>query len=175
MDEQNEQNQRPPDQREQEPIGDIQPELVEQPAAPPLVDTPQPEPVQPIAEEPVAPVPVPVPTPVPPPGQIPPGSAQQLGPPSWQPTGDTSIYVVIGFVFVFIGMLSICCCPFVFSIPGMILGAIAYYRGDKLGLVVLIVGGVTCVLWVVLMLVGTIAMPLQNNLPHGWPTPGRPT
>lgn len=107
-------------------------------------------------------------------GQAPPSSGQQPPHPGWHPTGDTSIYVVMGFVFVFVGVLMFCCCPVIFSVPGMALGGIAYARGDKLGLVVLIIGGATIVLYGVFLAIGLVAMPLQDGTRPRWPMPSRP-
>lgn len=160
MDEQNEQNQRPPDQPEEEPVDDMQPEPAEQPAAPPPVDTPQPEPVQPIAEEPVPPVPVPVPTPVPPPGLA-------------APPQGTGTLIIVGWVLVALSFLCCCCGP-VFAIPAIILGVIAYSRGDQRGLWIIIAGAVA------LFYAGGAGMFFganPNRVPYfnnHWPVPGRP-
>ncbi|MFA6666156.1 MAG: DUF4190 domain-containing protein [Armatimonadota bacterium] len=61
---------------------------------------------------------------------------------------DKDVLVILGFVLGAFGILC-CCCPFIFSLPALILGAIAYAQGDKRGLLVMLVAvlGLLHALW----------------------------
>lgn len=55
------------------------------------------------------------------------------------PRPDTYPYVLLGFILAALALLC-CCCPPLFAIPSIVLGAIAYSRGDRRGLWVIIAG-----------------------------------
>jgi hypothetical protein len=156
VDEQNEQNERPADQP-QEP-----------PAEPEPVGTPQPEPAQPQVEEPAPPAPAPVPMPAAP---APPCPVTPPGP--CTPPRDTNTLIIVGWVLVAMSFLC-CCCGSIFAIPGIILGIIAYSRGDQRGLWIIIAGSVA------LFYTGGAGIFLGANphrfqpyFHHGWPI-GKP-
>ncbi len=78
--------------------------------------------------------------------------------------------ITLGWILVVLGFISCCCGP-LFSIPGIILGAIAYSRGDQRGLPIIIVGAVALLLggganlfW------GTSHW--GQRFPHNWRIPG---
>jgi membrane protein DedA with SNARE-associated domain len=52
---------------------------------------------------------------------------------------DTNTFVILGFVFGGLSFICCCCSP-IFAIPAIILGAVAYSRGDRRGLWVIILG-----------------------------------
>jgi len=61
-------------------------------------------------------------------------------PPAYQPPPqDTNAYIIWGFVLAAVGFFC-CCCPPIFAIPAIILGAIAYSKGDQRGVWVIIAG-----------------------------------
>jgi hypothetical protein len=51
---------------------------------------------------------------------------------------DRDVLVILGFVLGAFGILC-CCCPFIFSLPALILGVIAYAQGDRRGVLVILV------------------------------------
>lgn len=55
---------------------------------------------------------------------------------------DTSIYIILGFVFAGLGFL---CCPIIFSVAGIVFGIIAYSKGDKLGVWVIVASVVSLI------------------------------
>ena len=61
------------------------------------------------------------------------------------PHPDTNAYILWGFILAGLGFVCCCCGP-LFSIPAIILGAIAYSRGDQRGLWVIIAGAAALVL-----------------------------
>jgi len=67
--------------------------------------------------------------------------AEQPAPPPGPPRRDTDNLITLGWILVILGFF-FCCCGPLFSIPGIILGAIAYSRGDQRGLPIIIVGAV---------------------------------
>ncbi|MCX6376629.1 MAG: hypothetical protein NTU88_11450 [Armatimonadetes bacterium] len=79
------------------------------------------------APEPEAAQPAPQPTPAPPPP----------GPPQ-----NTNALITWGFVMAGLGLVCCCCGP-LFSIAAIVLGIIAYSRGDQRGMWVIITGAVT--------------------------------
>jgi len=128
---------------------------------------------QPAPETPAAPVPV-EPTPgIPPPPQ-PPSSPIYVPPRNRQ---DTETLVVLGFVFGGLGLIGFCCgcCSWVLSITAIVLGAIAYSKGDNRGLWVIILGAVALIASVI---VQVLALPFQQfkgpwpgGFPSHWPRP----
>lgn len=53
--------------------------------------------------------------------------------PAPRPTGDTSIYIILGFVFSGLGLLP-SCCGWPFIVAALVMGIIAYTKGNKTGL-----------------------------------------
>lgn len=102
-----------------------------------------------------------------------PEPVQPPGPPTPPPPRETDPYIIWGFVLAGLGLFC-CCCPALFAIPSIILGAIAYSRGDQRGLWVIIAG-------VVALLGGFglrfAAAPFRHQwepwVPQGVPIPGR--
>jgi len=78
-------------------------------------------------------------------------------PPTQRPR-DTDALVIWGFVLAGLGLFGCCCLP-IFEIPAIILGAIAYSRGDQRGLWVIIAAVV------VLLAGGALSITLK---PHRW-------
>ena len=119
----------------------VEPEQEEQSPPPPPEPVSPPEPVQP-----------PTPAPAPPPP----------GPP---PPSDTNTLIIIGWISVGIGLLGVCCCcSWLFAPLAIVLGAIAYSRGDQRGLWVLIAG-------IVVLIIGsgaTWAMFRSHRWPEYW-------
>ena len=81
---------------------------------------------------------------------------------------DTNTLIILGWVFVGLSIVC-CCCPGVFAIPGIILGIVAYTRGDQRGLWIIIAG-------VILLLIGgtlgIILRPYRWYVPYQrWPGP----
>ena len=104
------------------------------------------------------------------PVQLPPGEYQS--PPSVPPS-NTDALILWGFVLAGIGLFCCCCTP-VFAIPSIILGAIAYSRGDQRGLWVIIAGVVALLGGITL---SSISAPFSHrwmpNLPGNFPGPWR--
>ncbi len=68
--------------------------------------------------------------------------------PSSQPSAGTRGFIIAGFVF---AALSLVCCPFLFGIISIVLGAIAYNRGDRMGFWVIIAGGIAMILSAIML------------------------
>ena len=128
---------------------------------------PEEQPVEP--EQPEQAPPSPEPTPPPEPVQPMPAEAQPVQPPTSEPApppppsaGDTNTLIILGWVFVGLGVLFCCCCGPLFAAIGAILGGIAYSRGDQRGLPVLIVG-------IVVFLLGGGSLAFYRI--YHWPPP----
>jgi hypothetical protein len=86
--------------------------------------------------------------------------------PDTRRTDDSHTYVILGFVFAGIALL---CCP-VFAIAAIVMGAVAYSKGNQTGLWIIIIG--------VLELVGAgiLSRVLRSSGMHGFgpmrPFPG---
>ncbi|MHB0999536.1 MAG: hypothetical protein ACYC27_09840 [Armatimonadota bacterium] len=76
---------------------------------------------------------------------IPPDQQPEPGQPSPYPPpasgSDTSIYIILGFIFAVFGFF---CCPI--SLVGIVMGAIAYSKGNKLGIWVIAASVITLIL-----------------------------
>ena len=93
------------------------------------------------------------------PVQPPPGDYQPTpGPAPAAPPQDTNTLIILGWVFVVLGLFC-CCCPPLFAIPGIVLGIIAYSKGDQRGLWVIIAGAI------VLVAGGALSFTFK---PHRW-------
>jgi hypothetical protein len=112
----------------------------------------------------------------PPPGPEPePGATPPTPPPSpvyVPPTArqDTETLVIVGFVCAGLGLMGCCCgcCSWVLSITAIVLGAIAYSKGDNRGMWVIIAGAVALVAGVVPTVV---SLPFQHRFNPPWPGP----
>jgi len=82
-----------------------------------------------------------------------------------QPRQDTDTYVILGFIFAALALFC-CCCPPIFAIPAIVLGAIAYSRGDQRGLWVIIAGAVALLAG---GMISIVVKPFQRWTP---PMPG---
>lgn len=69
----------------------------------------------------------------------------ELLPPHVPPPSNTDSLILWGWIFAALSLVC-CCCPLVFAVPAIILGAIAYSRGDQRGLWVIIAGVVALIL-----------------------------
>ncbi|MHB0913891.1 MAG: hypothetical protein ACYC2Y_10695 [Armatimonadota bacterium] len=115
-----------------------------------------------------------------PPGQEGPQvtSPPPTGPPPAEPPiptrgGDTQIFVILGFIF---AGLSIFCCPPIFGIAAIVMGIIAYTRGNPLGLWVIIAGVVGLVIGVAIgTAIGLNSLRQFQSTPgSSWSTPAPP-
>ena len=126
----------------------------EQPAEPGPEETPQPELAPPALAAPPPPCPA-----------APPGPSA--------PPPNTNTLIIVGWALVAMSFLC-CCCGSVFAIPAIILGIIAYSRGDQRGLWIIIAGSVA------LLYTGGAGIffganqdRFQPYLPNNWPI-GKP-
>jgi len=127
------------------------------------VERTEPESTPPGSEPPPGTPPPPAPSS---PVYIPPGSRQ-----------DTDTLVIIGFMLAGLGLFGCCCCcsPLL-SVAAIVLGAMAYSRGDNRGLWVIIAGAAALILGIVIPLV---TAPFQQfrgpwrNFPGPIPGPWR--
>lgn len=114
----------------------VEPEQTEQPPSPEAA-----QPAQPPMAEPIPPTPSP------------------------PPPSDTNSLIIIGWISVGIGLVgACCCCSWVFAPLAIVLGAIAYSKGDQRGLWVLIAGIVVLILGGG----GTWALFRTNRWPGYW-------
>lgn len=111
-------------------------------------------------------------TPIIPPVTPQPGFAQ---PPPSRQGGDTNIYIILGFIFAALGLF---CCP-IFGVAGIVMGAIASSKGNKLGIWVIATSVVLLVIYTVIvvfalktgyMMPGTRGLP-GNQFPMPAPSP----
>jgi hypothetical protein len=65
-------------------------------------------------------------------------------PPQAAPQRNTDAFILWGFISAAVGFFGFCCCccPSIFGIVAIVLGAIAYSRGDQRGMWVIIAGAV---------------------------------
>lgn len=122
----------------------------------------EPLPAERTEPEPPPPGPEPEPgTPPPPPSPVymPPGNRQ-----------DTETLVTLGFVFGGLGLIGFCCCccSWPFSITAIVLGAVAYSKGDNRGLWVIVLAAVGLILSAV---ISVISLPFQQQFKGPWPSP----
>lgn len=89
--------------------------------------------------------------------QTPPATEPPKSQPSTSPLGQytssqssasTRGFIIAGFIF---AALSLVCCPFLFSTISIVLGAIAYFRGDRMGFWVIIAGGLAMILGAIMI------------------------
>lgn len=82
---------------------------------------------------------------------------------------DTETLITLGFVFAGLGLIGFCCgcCSWLFSITAIVLGAIAYSKGDSRGLWVIGLAALGLILSVVISL---ISLPFQQQF-RSWPGP----
>lgn len=66
---------------------------------------------------------------------------------------NTNTLVTWGYVLSILSLFC-CCCPYALAIPGLILGIVAYSRGDRRGLWIIIISVTSLVLGGVLNLTG---------------------
>lgn len=101
-----------------------------------------------------------------PPPPTPPSSPVYVPPRNRQ---DTETLVIIGFVCAGLGLLGwcCCCCSWPFSIAAIVLGAVAYSKGDNRGLWVIGLAALGLILSVVISL---ISLPFQQQF-KSWPGP----
>lgn len=119
--------------------------------------------------------------PPPEPGPVPGGTPPPQPPPSpvYVPPvnrRDTDNLVLIGFICAGIGLFGCCCCcSWAFAVAAIVLGAMAYSRGDQRGLWVIIAGAAALVLGIVIPLVSAPFRQFQGPWPGGrfpGPIPG---
>ena len=122
----------------------------------------------------------PPPAPEPPPGTSPPGP-EPASPIYVPPAGrrDTDNLVLWGFILAGLGFFGCCCCcaPLL-SIGAIVLGAMAYSRGDQRGMWVIIAGAVALLSGGVSLLWlpwGNRTGPWNGPFPDGIPGPWRHT
>ncbi len=83
---------------------------------------------------------------------------------------DTDVFVVLGFIFAALGF-TCCCCGPLFAIPSIVLGAIAYSRGDRRGLWVIIAGAVALLAGGGFGVFGYRSVPYHHWGPDRWQGP----
>jgi hypothetical protein len=104
----------------------------------------------------------------PPPTAPPPPAPEPGSPyPPARSSGDTSIFVILGFVCAGLAFL---CCPWLFGVAAIVLGIIAYTRGNPLGAWVIAAGAVALVIGTVIGVLVGAKMFSQGQSP--WMRPG---
>ena len=83
------------------------------------------------------------------------------------PSQDTKIFIILGFVFAALGVL---CCP-ILGIAGIVLGAIAYSRGNQTGVWVIVANVVGLA---IALAIGVMWQQMfkQGRMPWTGPWPG---
>ncbi|MGB9587265.1 MAG: hypothetical protein ACPL7O_03710, partial [Armatimonadota bacterium] len=69
------------------------------------------------------------------------------------PGRDTKVYIVLGWIFVFVGLV-LPCFGFIFTLVGIALGLVAYSKDDNRGLIIAIAGLIVLVLtsaWIIIL------------------------
>ena len=107
------------------------------------------------------------------PGPIPPPVS--AAPPA-RSNGDTSIFIILGFVFSALGLIP-SCCGWPFIIAGVVMGIIAFSKGNKVGLWVIGASILALVLNLVVVAYFYHNMMNSGSFPGGpqFPFPGSPT
>jgi hypothetical protein len=128
--------------------------------------TPEPPPGAPPSVEPVPAVP--------PPPEPAPSSPVYVPPTNRR---DTETLVIVGFVLAGLGLIGCCCCcsP-LFSVAAIVLGAIAYSKGDNRGIWVIVAGAVALLSGGVSLIWapwGRHGGPWNGPFPRGFPGPWR--
>ena len=128
---------------------------------------------EPLRAEPTEPAP---PGPEPAPGAAPPPPTTPSSPIYVPPRSrqDTETLVIVGFVLAGVGLFGCCCCcsPLC-SIAAIVLGAIAYSRGDNRGMWVIIAGAVTLLIGFIPLLWMPFGQQFKGPWPGGFPGPWR--
>ena len=101
------------------------------------------------------------PTPEPEPAAPVPSPAQPLAAPP-RPPQNTDSLIIWGFILAALGLVC-CCCGQIFSVAAIVLGAIAYGRGDQRGMWVMIAGAVS---FLISSGIGATYMLVPQMWPH---------